>query len=154
MGEQILERPSGHRAISISRVHVWLPVVVLNCEGKNAKSEVSIQAYDWYFLGFFACVKVNDHILWDLAVAGIWKQWAQERTGILSCAHYFQAMWDLKCTERDDEIGKSSKASIKSRKSINTEEAMLTVIVLRNGPDGDKNDSNNGNQHVGMQKRC
>ena len=39
-------------------------------------------------------------------------------------------MWDLKCTERDDEIGKSSKASIKSRKSIKTEEAMLTVIVL------------------------
>ena len=31
---------------------------------------------------------------------------------------------------------------------------MLTVIVLRNGPDGDKNDSNNGNEHVGMQKRC
>ena len=27
-----------------------------------------------------------------------------------------------------------------------------TVIVLRNGPD--KNDSNNGNEHVGMQKRC
>ena len=52
------------------------------------------------------------------------------RTGILSCAHYFQAMWDLKCTERDDEIGKSSKASIKSRKSIKTEQAMLTVIVL------------------------
>ena len=48
------------------------------------------------------------------------------RTGILSCAHYFQAMWDLKCTERDDEIGKSSKASIKSK----TEQAMLTVIVL------------------------
>ena len=39
-------------------------------------------------------------------------------------------MWDLKCTERDDEIGKSSKASIKSRKSIKTEEAMFTVIVL------------------------
>ena len=39
-------------------------------------------------------------------------------------------MWDLKCTERDDEIGKSSKASIKSRKSIKTEEAMPTVIVL------------------------
>ena len=35
-------------------------------------------------------------------------------------------MWDLKCTERDDEIGKSSKASIKSK----TEQAMLTVIVL------------------------
>ena len=61
-------------------------------------------------------------------------------------------MWDLKCTERDDEIGKSSKASIESRKSMNTEEAMLTVNVLRNGPD--KNDSNNGNEHVGMQKRC
>ena len=39
-------------------------------------------------------------------------------------------MWDLKCTERDDEIGKSSKASIESRKSIKTEQAMLTVIVL------------------------
>ena len=39
-------------------------------------------------------------------------------------------MWDLKCTERDDEIGKSSKASIESRKSIMTEQAMLTVIVL------------------------
>ena len=39
-------------------------------------------------------------------------------------------MWDLKCTERDDEIGKSSKASIKSKKSIKTKEAMLTVIVL------------------------
>ena len=39
-------------------------------------------------------------------------------------------MCDLKCTERDDEIGKSSKASIESRKSIKTEQAMLTVIVL------------------------
>ena len=39
-------------------------------------------------------------------------------------------MWDLKCNERDDEIGKSSKASIKSRKIIKTEQAMLTVIVL------------------------
>ena len=25
-------------------------------------------------------------------------------------------------------------------------------LLLRNGPD--KNDSNNGNEHVGMQKRC
>ena len=29
---------------------------------------------------------------------------------------------------------------------------MLRKNVLRNGPD--KNDSNNGNEHVGMQKRC
>ena len=26
------------------------------------------------------------------------------------------------------------------------------ILRLRNGPD--KNDSNNGNEHVGMQKRC
>ena len=26
------------------------------------------------------------------------------------------------------------------------------INILRNGPD--KNDSNNGNEHVGMQKRC
>ena len=26
------------------------------------------------------------------------------------------------------------------------------IFVLRNGPD--KSDSNNGNEHVGMQKRC
>ena len=29
---------------------------------------------------------------------------------------------------------------------------MVIVETLRNGPD--KNDSNNGNGHVGMQKRC
>ena len=27
-----------------------------------------------------------------------------------------------------------------------------SVVYLRNGPD--KNDSNNGNEHVGLQKRC
>ena len=29
---------------------------------------------------------------------------------------------------------------------------ILLLHILRNGPD--KNDSNNGNEHVGMQKRC
>ena len=29
---------------------------------------------------------------------------------------------------------------------------MNTKMQLRNGPD--KNDSNNGNEHLGMQKRC
>ena len=30
--------------------------------------------------------------------------------------------------------------------------AIIPACNLRNGPD--KNDSNNGNEHVGMQKRC
>ena len=50
--------------------------------------------------------------------------------------------------ERVDWLSKRSKGL-----ELNVSNVLsLLTVPLRNGPD--KNDSNNGNEHVGMQKRC